>query len=170
MRDEQTLGFHGRKALEKKKFREREEITNLGKNSPKSGSKISKIRSKSWKWAKCQNLAEVRNPLGRIVKAPERLVPEKGVQNCIKFQPDTRTDFWPSCGWIDFWRAFGLRIERNKSLNWMIFRYARSGVTRVPRFRGTHFQKLKTCDMLLETNPTRERKYFYASINTSNHF
>ena len=75
-------------------------------------------------------------------------------------------NFGPSSGWNDFQGSSGLRIKRNLSLNWMVFRYARNGATPNAKFRGTHSQKSKTCDTRTKTNPTRERKCFYAS-NTS---
>ena len=108
----------------------------------------------------------LKNPLGRIHQPLERLVPESTPKFHSEIRPDTRTDFRPSSGWNYFRGASGLRIARNLSLNWMVFRYARNGATPDAKFRGTQTQKSKTCETRTKTNPTRERKHFYAS-NTS---
>ena len=101
---------------------------------------------------------------------PERRVPESP-PNFLKISNlmPGWARFWVS-GWIAFYGVFGLRIERNKSLNWMVFRYAPNGATPDLRFRGTHFQQSKTCEKVTKPKPTRESKYFYTSNNTSNHF
>ena len=73
-------------------------------------------------------------------------------------------------GWIGFRGASGLRIKRNLGLNWMVFRYARNGVTLVSKFRGTQSQKSKTSNIVNKPKPTRGQNYFHASVNTPNHF